>query len=176
MTASKINLTTLKKYLKSCSQAELISDIAELFQQNQLVKEYYQIKLDPQGEEQVAEKYKKVIENEFFPTRGYGKARLSVAKKAITEYKKIGKTDAGAIDIMLFYVEQGVKFTDAYGDINEQFYDSMEDMYYKALGEIIKQDLKPIFQQRCRQIVDATEDMGWGFYEILSQMYDETFK
>ena len=31
MTQSKINLTILKKYLKTCSQAELITDIAELY-------------------------------------------------------------------------------------------------------------------------------------------------
>ena len=28
------------------------------------------------------------IENEFFPKNGFGDARLSVAKKAITEFKK----------------------------------------------------------------------------------------
>lgn len=31
MTQPKRNLTHLKKYLKSCSQEELIADIAELF-------------------------------------------------------------------------------------------------------------------------------------------------
>ena len=152
MTQPKINLTTLKKHLKARSQAELIADIAELYKRFQPVKDYYQIQLYPQDENQVAAKYKKIIEDEFFPARGYGRARLSVAKKAITEYKKVNKTVVGLIDIMLFYVEQGVRFTDAYGDIDEPFYISMETMYEKAVNEIIKHGQKDIFQKRCQKL------------------------
>lgn len=152
MTQPKINLTTLKKHLKARSQAELIADIAELYKRFQPVKDYYQIQLYPQDEKQVAAKYKKIIEDEFFPARGYGRARLSVAKKAITEYKKVNKTVVGLIDIMLFYVEQGVRFTDAYGDIDEPFYISMETMYEKAVNEIIKHGQKDIFQKRCQKL------------------------
>jgi hypothetical protein len=114
-------------------------------------------------------------QDEFFPTRGFGKARLKIAKKAISEYKKVGKTDVGSIDIMLFYVEQGVKFTLAYGDIDEPFYISMESMYEKAIEEIIKYGLKDIFQKRCRQIVENTSGIGWGFHDALSDMYEDAF-
>lgn len=176
MTQPKINLTTLKKHLKARSQAELIADIAELYKRFQPVKDYYQIQLYPQDEKQVAAKYKKIIEDEFFPARGFGKARLSVAKKAITEYKKVNKTVVGSIDIMLFYVEQGVRFTDAYGDIDEPFYISMETMYEKAVQEIIKHGQKDAFQKRCYKIVLDTSDMGWGFYDTLSELYEDAFQ
>ena len=176
MTQPKINLTTLKKYLKTRSQTELIADIAELYKRFPPVKDYYQIQLYPQDEEQVAAKYKKTIENEFFPARGYGRARLSVAKKAITEYKKVKQTQAGLIDLMLFYVEQGVKFTDAYGDIDEPFYISMETMYEKAVNEIVKHGQKDMFQKRCQKIVLDTSDMGWGFYDTLSEIYEDAFQ
>lgn len=175
MTPSKINLTTLKKHLKSCSQSELIEDISELFQRFQPVKDYYQIKLYPEDESHIVAQYKKAIENEFFPSRGLGKARLSVAKKAISEYKKICTSPVGLIDIMLFYVEQGVKFTDAYGDINEAFYISMEDMYEKAVSSLLKNGLRDTFQKRCKKIVDDTSDMGWGFYDTLSEIYEDAF-
>jgi hypothetical protein len=176
MTQPTINLTILKKHLKTRSQEELIGDIAELYKRFQPVKDYYQIQLAPQDETQVAAKYKKIIEDEFFPSRGYGKAKLSVAKKAITEYKKVTKTVAGLIDIMLFYVEQGVKFTNAYGDIDEAFYISMEDMYEKAVKEIIKHRLKDTFQKRCHKIVLDTSDMGWGFHDTLSEIYEDAFQ
>ncbi len=141
MTQPKINLTHLKKHLNNCSQSELISDITELFKRIPSVKDYYQIKLNPQEEKEVAAKYKKIIEHEFFPTRGFGKAKLSVAKKAISDYRKICKTNTSLIDVMLFYVEQGVKFTNAYGDINESFYLSMEGVYEQAVGIIITSNL-----------------------------------
>jgi hypothetical protein len=176
MTQPKINLTILKKHLKDRSQAELINDIAELYKRFQPVKDYYQIQLAPQDETQVADKYKKIIEDQFFPARGYGKARLSVAKKAITEYKKVNQQDVDLIDIMLFYVEQGVKFTDAYGDIDEAFYISMEDMYEKAVNEIIKHGQKNTFQKRCQKIVLDTSDMGWGFHDTLSEIYEDAFQ
>ena len=176
MTQPKINLTALKKHLKTCSQAELIAHIAELYKRFQPVKDYYQIQLYPQNENQVAAKYKKIIEDEFFPARGFGKARLSVAKKAITEYKKVNKTVVGLIDIMLFYIEQGVRFTDTYGDIDEPFYISMETMYEKAVQEIIKHGQKDIFQKRCQQIVLDTSDMGWGFHDTLKDIYEDAFQ
>ena len=176
MTQLKINLTILKKHLKTLSQEELIGDIAELYKRFQPVKDYYQIQLAPQDETQVAAKYKKIIEDQFFPARGYGKAKLSVAKKAITEYKKVNKTVVGLIDIMLFYVEQGVRFTDAYGDIDEPFYISMETMYEKAVKEIIKHGQKDIFQKRCYKIGSDTSDMGWGFHDTLSEIYEDAFQ
>jgi hypothetical protein len=139
------------------------------------VKDYYQIKLYPQEDKEIAAKYKKIIEDEFFPTRGLGKARLSVAKKAISDYKKICQTDAALIDVMLFYVEQGVKFTNAYGDIDEPFYLSMEGVYEQAVVIIIKSNLKDIFQQRCRKIMENTSGTGWGFHDTLTEVYQEAF-
>lgn len=176
MTQPKINLTTLKKHLKARSQEELIGDIAELYKRFQPVKDYYQIQLYPQDEKQVAAKYKKIIQDQFFPARGYGKAKLSVAKKAITEYKKVNQTQVGLVDIMLFYVEQGVKFTDAYGDIDEPFYISMETMYEKAIKEMSKYGLKDTFQKRCQKIVSDTSEMGWGFPDTLSEIYEDAFQ
>jgi hypothetical protein len=175
MTEPKINLNHLKQYLKSCSQEELISEIAELYNKFPSVQDYYQIKLSPQQEKEIAAKYKKIIEDEFFPTRGLGKARLSVVKKAISDYKKICQTDSALIDVMLFYVEQGVKFTNAYGGIDEPFYVSMEGVYKQAIEIIIKSNLKDIFQTRCRKIMDDTSEVGWGFHDSLSEVYEEAF-
>ena len=76
---------------------------------------------------------------------------------------------------MLFYVEQGVKFTNAYGDIDEPFYNSMESMYAKALELITKYDLKDVFYPRCRRIVDDTSGIGWGFHDTLGDLYDYAF-
>jgi hypothetical protein len=176
MTDSKLNLNHLKKYLRDCTQEELISDILELIKRFPQVKDYYQLKLNPQGESEIAKKYKKIIEDEFFPARGFGKARLSVAKKAISEYKKVCITEIGMIDMMLFHVEQGVKYTRAYGDIDESFYYSIEGTYEKALSEIMKTGLEETFEERCRRIVEDTSEIGWGFHDNLSDMYKEAFK
>lgn len=79
-------------------------------------------------DESVLQKYKTIIEYDFFPV-SEGKnppARLSAAKKAITEYRKLTSSEVNIADIMVFYVETGVRFTNEYGDIDEAFYISME--------------------------------------------------
>ncbi|MFM7571701.1 MAG: DUF6155 family protein [Snowella sp.] len=176
MTSQTINLTILKKYFKDCSKQDLEKDITEIFRKYPAIKEYYQTKLLPQANEEIIAKYKKIIENDFFPTRGYGNAKLSVAKKAIADYKKTCQFPEKLIDIMLFYVEQGAKFTNAYGDINEAFYNSMENMFDKAVELICKEDLKDSFDQRCQKIVGDTCDIGWGFYDTLSEIYNDAFE
>ncbi len=130
---TKITLRELKRHLGQRSQAELAADIVDLFTRLDPVKDYYQIRLDAGHDEELIAKYKAVIEREFFPTRGFGRARLATARKAITDYKKVSTSIAGLVDLMLFYVEMGVRFTNTYGDIDEPFYNSMESMY--ARGE-----------------------------------------
>jgi Family of unknown function (DUF6155) len=76
---------------------------------------------------------------------------------------------------MLFYVEQGVKFTNAYGDIDESFYNSMESMYEKAVEWIIKYEIQDVFKERCMRIVKDTSSVGWGFYDALSDIYSGAF-
>ena len=174
MTQPKITLNQLKQYLKTISQEEANTDITELFKRFPAVKEYSQIKLYPQAETEVLAKYKKIIEDEFFPVRGFGKARLSIAKKAISDYRKVCNNEVDTIDIMLFYVEQGVKFTLAYGDIDEAFYASMEGMYEKALSAMTELDSKHIFEQRSRKIVTDTSEIGWGFHDTLSEIFQSS--
>lgn len=137
--------------------------------------DYYQLKLNPEDETHVIAKYKQIIENEFFPTRGYGKAQLSVARKAVSGFKKVCRNHVNMADIMLFYVEQGVKFTNAYGDINETFYNSMESMYGDAVKWVIKHEIQDIFQKRCQKIVKDTSGIGWGFHDTLLEIYEEVY-
>ncbi|CDN17248.1 hypothetical protein RintRC_5964 [Richelia intracellularis] len=76
---------------------------------------------------------------------------------------------------MVFYVEQGVKFTDAYGDINECFYLSMEGLYEQAIGIILTSHLQDTFQKGCQKIVSDTSGMGSGFHDTLTEIYEEAF-
>lgn len=170
----KITLTALKNHLHQRSKAELVDDIADLFNRLDGVKEYYQLKLaGDEGVAHVLEKYRALIKNEFFPARGFGRARLSVARKAVSDYKKLSNSPEGLADLMLYYVEQGIAYTNSYGDIDEPFYASMESMYERALQHIVKNHLESRFIERCRGIVKDTRGMGWGFHDSLSALYGD---
>ena len=137
-----------------------------------VVKEYYQVQLSG-DDESVLQKYKEIIEHEFFPVseRKDPPARLSVARKAITDYKKLTGSDVNIADIMVYYVETGVRFTNEYGDIDEAFYISMESMYEKALKFIVDKKLTDIFNERLLAIVNDTDGIGWGFHDQLEYLY-----
>jgi len=175
MANKTIKMGTLKRYLRAASREHLVTEIADLFTKFDVVRDYYQSKLSPEGDTQVIEKYKAIIKNEFFPAHGFGEARLSIARKAVSDYKKVYRTEASLADLMLFYVEMGVEFTNTYGDIDEPFYDSMESMYEKAVRFIIENEMQEVFERRCKKIVSDTAEMGWGFNEALECIYEQQF-
>lgn len=172
----KLTLRELKQHLKDKSHAELINDIAALFTRFDAVKEYYGLQLQGSYSQELLDKYKAVVRHEFFPARGHGNARLSIARRAITDYKKVSDSAEGLIDLMLFYVEMGVQFTNTYGDINEAFYNSMESVYDQATKLIAKHNLRDQFERRCQTIVKNSRSTGWGFHDTLSEIYDEIFE
>jgi hypothetical protein len=173
---NKLTLRDLKQFLNTRTKEELIRDIGELFSKIDSVQEYYQSKLNLGFSHEVLDKYKAIIKNEFFPSRGFHAFSLSVARKAISDYKKVSSSKMGLADIMLYYVEMGVKFTNTYGDIDEPFYNSMESMYKKAVEFIVKNLMKETFRDRCEQIVRDTEGIGWGFHDGLSDIYEAYYR
>ena len=170
-----MKVTDLKKHLAQQSKEDLIKEIADLYRKNAFVKDYYETKYSSDSGASILEKHKEIIDHEFFPVNGFGKARLSVAKKAITEFKKLSSDAESIAELMVYYVETGVKFTECYGDINEAFYLSMESMYQRATKFIIDKGLEHPFQQRCQKIVDDTVNMGWGFHDELADIYYDQF-
>jgi hypothetical protein len=86
---SEITLKTLKRYLNQQSKEEVIKQIAETFAKFDHVKDYYKGIINPEDNDKVLQKYQTIIKKEFFPDRGFGNARLSIAKKAVSDYKKV---------------------------------------------------------------------------------------
>ena len=170
---AKIGVRQLKAYLNSREHDELVDDIVELFKRQDAVQDYYQLRLADGYDEELLERFKARIKDEFFPARGFGEARLSIARKPITEYRQVSGSAEGLADLMLFYVEMGVAYTNAYGDINASFYNSMESMYARALRLVVKEDMLGKFAVRCEKIVKDTSGMGWGFHDTLSELYRE---
>lgn len=166
-----MKINELKRNLKESTKEELIKEIVDLFKKNDFVKDYYDSKYGAENSLSVLIKHKDIIENEFFPKRGDGRARLSIAKKAINEFKKLSQDKTLIAELMIFYVETGVKYTDCYGDIDEPFYLSMESMYERVVKFIVSNNLVAIFNDRCLKIVNDTAGMGWGFHDQLCDIY-----
>ena len=170
---SKLTLSELKKELNQYDQKQLTQLVADLYKLNDDVKNYLGTRF--KGEEAIIELFetaKKQINDEFFPERGFGKMRLSEAKNAISKFKKLSNDDLKTLDLMLYYVEVGTKFTNTYGDIDIKFYKSMVSMYSNVV-DAVSQDEKifDIFADRLYAVVEVSEGTGWGYHEALDDLY-----
>ncbi|MCA1789907.1 MAG: DUF6155 family protein, partial [Thioalkalivibrio sp.] len=104
-----------RKHLQGLSQEQLVNHLLHLGESFKDVQAYLQNVVHPADDETVRARYRQIVENEFLPARRYGKARLAVARKAVTDYKKVAASVEGPADLMLAYVEIGVKYARAYG-------------------------------------------------------------
>src|SRR5437762_11525705 len=84
------------------------------------------------SDEEILDKYRGKIVEQFFPKRGEGKLKLAEARKAIRDYRRATGNLAGTAELLMTYVENGAEFTHEYGDIGDQFYSSVES----ALAEL----------------------------------------
>lgn len=171
----KLKVAELKKLLKNYDQKQLIQLVADLYKNNKDVQSYLSVQF--QGEEAVTELFneaKNKVGNEFFPAKGHGELRLSEAKKAISNFKKTTKNHLLTTELMLHYVEQGVEFTNTYGDIDERFYISMETMYEKVITICNEEEeFIQLFKERLKKIVMDTDGIGWGFHDQLAGSFGE---
>ncbi len=167
--------TALNKYLKEQSKADLEKEIKKLYTKFDLVKKHYEIELCDDTSA-VLEEYKQRIKKEYFPSRGYGKARSSESRKVITEFKKISIFKKDLIELILCRVENMLEYTKAYGDINEAFYNSLESSYADACLLIQTEKLEKMFKARCKALLDETYSFGWGLHYGFTDSYNRYLK
>jgi hypothetical protein len=168
-----MSFSDIKKELEKFDKKKLISLIGELYKNNRATKEYLEFFANPDEKKQLFQ-YKQKVQEAFFPKRGY-ELKLKDAKKVIADLKKLGLSAKSLADIMLFYVECGVMFTNEFGDINEAFYSSIEGMYKKALDLMQTEGLLDKFHDRSLKIVNDTVNIGWGFHDYIAGEHYEYY-
>ena len=70
-----------------------------------------------------------------------------------------------------------MEYTEAYGDINEEFYASLEDLFERAAKLASTNELIADYSNHARRIVSSTctYEMGWGFYDELDNIFKRYF-
>src|SRR6478609_10526772 len=126
-----MGLTDLKKELKKFDKDKLIDLVVDLYKKNKSVKGFFDFYINP-NERELFEKYRDKVFEAFYPKRGFN-YKLKDGKQAISDFKKLGSSADLLADLMLFYVETGVKFTNDFGDIDEGFYLSLEKNLYSSV-------------------------------------------
>ena len=176
MNKNTLKVAELKKLLSKMPTDELVKLIIESYKLSKEVHALVNIKLmGDEGLNEVLEASKMKIKNEFFPKRGFGKLRVSIVKKAVSDVKNICKEDGLILEIMIFSVEMGVEFINRFGDIDEDMVDYMADTFDNIASLINKKnkyELFKRFQDRLRAIISDSEDVGcWGIHDSFEGSY-----
>ncbi|PSR11596.1 MAG: hypothetical protein DA408_20075 [Bacteroidetes bacterium] len=164
----------LNKYLGTLSDKELIKEIKKLYDKFPAVQAYYGMELSPNTEAMVAE-YKQRIREEYFPKRGYGRARNSVSNKVIADFRKVAIHKKDMVDLLLSRTEVMLEFTNAYGDIEATFYNSLISSFKKACAMIEQESLHKYYRVHCQELVSSASNLGWGVHEQLKHLYRQCF-
>jgi hypothetical protein len=151
----------------------LVRDLYDLSQENRdLLNARYL------ASENSLEPYKKAIADAIYPNVYKSKPiRISVAKKAINQYTKATGDQAGTLELMVYFVERGNRFTVDFGDINAGFYSSLESMFGRILETLKGSDPEVVERllPRLVAIRDAAKSIGWGYYDYLCDVLAEAF-
>lgn len=152
---------------------ELISDMYHLSKDN---KDFLHTRFSI-GDDILAT-YKKIIKECMYPDIQNGSVRIHRAKRAISDYSKAIHDAKGEAELLTYFVECGNKFTLDYGDIDEDFYDSLLDVYSQAIKKVLTlpDHEQGDFRKRLKKIMLSSNGIGWGYHDSLCDDYYGSFK
>jgi hypothetical protein len=158
----------MKKQLKALEKKELYALLLELAALRKENAEFLELRLKKNDDDSI-KYYKMRVKNALFQE----KINLREARKAVTDFKKVCDKTEYILDLMVFYVEVGVKIGEEYGDIYEAFYMSMESMFHNVIKMLNKNPtLTLLFKERLDSILDRSCE-GWGHKDTLEEMYED---
>ena len=77
---------------------------------------------------------------------------------------------------MVTLAENACKFTNHYGDMPEQFYNSAANNFVKALQYLQKEGFLDDFKLRFEDCLKYVEDCGYGFADGINDVFDEYYQ
>ena len=166
----------VKRNIKSFNNAKLLELIGDLYRLSENNKEFFNTRFSLS--ENPLESYKRIIQDAIHPYLEDNETLdIGSAEDAIKQYSKAIDDVKGETELMVFFVECGINFTLSYGEIDDDFYDSVLLMYEKAIQNVT--ELSPIeqkvYKERLHEIMDSASGIGWGYHDGLCELYYESF-
>ena len=158
-------------YLNSLKKEELVLHIKKLYDIDRRNVDYLKSIVNMDYEIDILAKYKSQIEKVFKLKDNEVNIDYNYLEEIIKTFYKISNTPTNIADLMLYYVECGVDFTNKYGDIDEEYYDKIAYSFSESLKYIFKKNLQEQFENRCFKIHMKAERIGFGFSDYMSELY-----
>lgn len=166
----------VKRNIKGFNKDQLLELIGDLYRLSENNKEFFHTRFSIC--EDLLESYKQIIQDAIHPYLEDNETLdIGRAEDAIERYSKAIDDVKGETELMVFFVECGNNFTLSYGDIDDEFYDSVLLMYEKAIQNVTGLTLEEqkVFKERLHKIMDSASGIGWGYHDGLRELYYESF-
>ena len=166
----------IEKIVGLFEREQLIDLISDLYRLSASNKDFFFTRFSI-GDDPLP-KYKKIIQDSVHPYLEDNET-LDIGKAidAINRYSRAVDNPAGEAELRVFFVECGNNFTLSYGDIDEDFYDAILEMYEYASETVLELPKKEQeeFKNRLQEIMKSASGIGWGYYDGLCDIYYEAF-
>jgi len=167
--------SNVKAALTRLDQSALLELISDLYRFSKDNKDFMHTRFS--AGDDVLMPYKKIIKECMYPDVLNGEVEIIRAKRAINDYSKAINDVKGEAELLTYFVECGNQFTLDYGDIDEDFYDSLMEVYGQAIKKVLALPVheQGDFRKRLKKIVLSAEGMGWGYHDGLCDEYYGSF-
>lgn len=168
----------LLKELDKQDKEELLRLLKEISRRFPLAKMYLNMEFGIDSLP-IIEKYKKLIDKEYFPARGQGKARSSKVNRTIKEFTRLVVFPEDLADIRLHQVEQAVRFMEIHNHQSEVFLSNLQSQWMETAQYLHKQDLTSSFSDRIETLLHGVwhlKKMQRKFNEIWKEAEIQKFE
>ncbi len=166
----------VKSLVVNLDRKQLLTLVADLYRFSKENQAFFHARFGV-GDDPLAP-YKNTIDQCMYPDVYSNQSiQISKAKRAISDYSKAVGDPLGETELMVFFVECGNSFTVNFGDIDGGFYDALNRMYQRAIKNVqsLPETHQRGFQDRLRDIMTSSSDIGWGYHDMLCDDYHNAF-
>jgi hypothetical protein len=168
--------TDVKAALTRLDQSALLELISDLYCFSKDNKDFLHTRFS--AGDDVLGPYKKIIKECMYPDVLYGEVEVIRSKRAIEDYSKATRDGKGEAELLTYFVECGNRFTLDYGDIDEEFYDTLVEVFSEAIKKVLSLPApeQGDFKKRLKKIMLSSDGIGWGYHDGLCDEYYSSFK
>ena len=173
---NKFSWENARSSLKGYDRDGLLQLIGDMYQLSPENRDFLQARLMPDPDR--AKPFKKRLRMALNPDAvGRDDYDMVMAKRAIREFSQASSDPEAIADLMIYAVECGNRFTLNCGDIDEDFYDGLIEIYAAATKKVLllPRDVRDIYRKRLEKIMGSSDGIGWGYHDGLCDHFDKAF-
>jgi hypothetical protein len=170
------SFSSIQKTLAKLDRDTLLSLVRELYGLSTSNRNFLEARF--LCDDSILLRYKKLIDKALYPNvMSSDTVSFRDARKIISDYRKAQGRSTGLAELMVYAAERGNQFTCDYGDIDSQFYTSLELLFESAVKAVLilpSDEAKP-FIDRLYEVVEKANGIGWGYHDFIAGIFSEAF-